>query len=184
MADQRRHGNKAIVKSLKAVSRAFNTTDRVVAGWAARGMPRHEAGVNRFFYDLDEIYDWKLKRDSGMQAKRMKLDPSKVPEAPDVGDLKAKVERFRVNRADVFAANQMENLHQQSRLRAVRLANRTDEELLAMSEKDAVAWFRGLGVDGAIKYDKEELERSKGVDDVHKVLDAILKAKEILGGQT
>ncbi|GAF93066.1 unnamed protein product, partial [marine sediment metagenome] len=56
-----------------------------------------------------------------------------------------------------------------------------DKELLKLTAAEAQRWHSKLGVDAAIWYDKEEKERNKGVDNVHKVLDAIMKIKEIDG---
>ena len=153
---------------------------KAVQDWAKAGMPRTKIGTKKYTYDLDEVFEWKALRDNNRAGAEGVLSPKELTSLGALGNLKARIEHYRINRADIFAAKQIENFEQQNRLRAIRLKDKSDDELREMQEKDAIAWFKGLGVDSAIMYDKEELERSKGVDDVHKVLDAILKAKEIL----
>jgi len=52
---------------------------------------------------------------------------------------------------------------------------------MKLTNSEAARWFQLLGVDFAIKYDKEQLERNKGVDNVNKILDIIGKIKGIDG---
>jgi len=67
----------------------------------------------------------------------------------------------------------------QQKIKKLKLADLSDEQLMKMTNSEASRWFQLLGVDFAIKYDKEALERSKGVDNVSKVLDVIAKIKQM-----
>ena len=172
---------RRVVTDARTVAEAFDVHLDTVHLWARNGMPRTKISKMRYQYDIDEIFLWKLERENGRVDGEI-LDPMDTTNSLVIGELKDKVEKFRIKRAEVFAAKQMKNLEQQERIRQIKLADLSDDDIRAMDDKIAQQWYGKLGVDTAIFYDKEEIERSKGVDDVNKVLDAIMKIKEIQGG--
>ena len=170
------------VNSVKKVAEAFDTRRRSIFYWIKDGMPREQLSNRKYRYDLDAIMAWKLERDNGRDGAGELVDPKDYRNDVVVGEFKDKVEGYRIKRGDIFAAKQLESLEQQHRIRRLKLSELSDDDIRKMDEKQAMAWFSKLGMDVAIFYDKEELERSKGVDDVNKVLDAIMKIKEIQRG--
>ena len=93
----------------------------------------------------------------------------------------ALTEWFKGNRADVFANQQMLDMALINRIRTVKFgeAALTDDEILAMSYKDADSIMNKAMVRVGISHDKEHVERNRGVEDVSKVLDVIAKIKQI-----
>jgi hypothetical protein len=90
---------------------------------------------------------------------------------------------FRENRANAFAHQQAQDISLINRIRGVKFSeeNLTDEQILAMSFKDADSIMQKAMVRVGISFDKEQVERSKGVDDVNKYLDIIMKVKQLKG---
>ena len=89
------------------------------------------------------------------------------------------VEWYRENKAGVLAKAQLSNIALQNAIRD----SITDEDLKSWTPDQKARWYSALNISFGIQFDKEEIERSKGVDDINKVLDAILKAREVLRGQ-
>ena len=177
--------DKSIVRTVKEVAAAFDVGRDAVLKWKRQGMPFQKVGEGRrCWYDLDKIFDWRVAREGAIEAKKARLDVDVVLAAnmPKMGELKAAIEEFKVNRGDVLAAEQMQNLDLQARIRKTKLGDISDEDLEKWTQGEARAWFKVLGVDFAIKFDKERLERSESVDNVNKVLDMIGKIKELERG--
>ena len=93
----------------------------------------------------------------------------------------ALTEWFRGHRADLFANQQMHDMALINRIRTVKFGEGalTDEEILAMSYKDADAIMNKAMVRIGISHDKEQVERNRGVEDVSKFLDVVAKIKQI-----
>ena len=178
---------RKVVRSMREIAEVFGVEMRQVQRWVKKGMPRHEIGGRRnYYYDMDEVFDWVSYQESKrvVSAGRDERETALIlsTKSPEMVALKDRVEDYKINRADVFAAEQMESLRIQQRIRKLKLADLSDEQLAAMADREALGWFKALGLDMAVKYDKEQLERNKGVDNINKILDVIGKAKAYLGG--
>jgi hypothetical protein len=175
-------GTQNIVRSMREVGEAFSVGQRAIADWATKGMPRKKVG-DKYWYDMGEIYEWRQAYEDSLVATSggKQLAPVVAEVMPRVGELKQKVAEFKVNRADILAAEQMSSLDLQRKIKKLKLADLDDEALMKLTNAEAARWFQLLGVDFAIKYDKEALERSKGVDNVAKILGVIQQLKELDG---
>jgi len=87
---------------------------------------------------------------------------------------------YRKHRAGVLAQIQLENLA----LHRAVMGSITDDDIKKMTVSEKTRLAKDTAVNAGIFYDKEEIERSKGVDDINKALDVILKAREVLRGTT
>jgi len=179
-SQRKKSERRLLVRTGAEVADAFGVQPSAVSKWVKLGMPTLELGGERW-YDLDDIYEWKLARDSALIAtgNHREEAPLIADAMPRMGELQDKVDEFKLKRADILAAAQMESLSLQQKIKKLKLADLSDEQLMKMTNSEASRWFQLLGVDFAIKYDKEALERSKGVDNVSKVLDVIAKIKQM-----
>ena len=175
--------DRLIVKTMEDVARVFNITHQAVSLWKQNGMPVLDVGGEPQ-YDLDDIYLWKVKVESALTLTRkgQHKNPFVNAALPQVDGLSEKIDQYRLKRSDIFAARQMTNLAAQDRIKQIHVDELTDEAIREWDHKQALAWYGKLGLDAAIWYDKEDLERNKGVEDVSKVLDVIAKIKEIERG--
>jgi len=173
---------RLLVRTGAEVAAAFGVQPPAVSKWVNEGMPVVDLGGTRW-YDLDDIYEWKVARESALIATNngQRLAPAVVDAMPVMGELKARVEEFKVNRGDILAAEQMSSLDIQRRIKKLKLADLSDEQLMKLTNTEAARWFQLLGVDFAIKFDKESLERNKGVDNISKILGIINQLKEVDG---
>ena len=89
------------------------------------------------------------------------------------------VEWYRKNKANVLAKAQLDNLA----LHRAVIGSISEADVAGMTVSEKARLGRDTAVNAAIFYDKEEIERSKGVDDINKALDVIMKAREVLRGQ-
>jgi hypothetical protein len=169
-----------IVGTMREVADAFDIKERSIAEWKTKGMPFIRlSGDRNFEYDLEEIYNWRVAYLDAMAVTNngKKLNPVVQAAIPHMGELGAKVEEFKLKKADILSANQMQALANVSRIRKLRIEDATDEDILAWT----VAEFKGVMheevLQFAIGFDKEEIERNKVVDGAHKILDLITKVK-------
>ena len=173
-----------MVRTMREVADAFEVKTDAVQRWKREGMPAKKVANRKFWYNLDDIYEWKLARDNALVATgngSRPLNPVVLDAMPRVGELQRNIEDFKLKKADILASEQMSSLDLQHRIKKLKLANLDDEQLMKLTNSEAARWFQLLGVDFAIKYDKEQLERNKGVDNVNKILDVITKIKELDG---
>ena len=175
--------DRLIVNSLEEVAYVFEVTKQAVSLWKKDGMPYFEVD-GKFSYDLDDILEWKtnIENARAVTGDGHHRNPFINAAVPQVAGLMDKVDEFRLKRADIFALRQMNTLGAQDRIRKIHVDDLTDEQIAKWSTKEALAWYGKFGLDGAIWYDKEQIERNQGVEDVSKVLDVIAKIKEIERG--
>jgi len=172
-----------IVHTMREVAEAFGVIQRTVAQWKTKGMPCVKMKNKSYEYDLDDIYKWKLSQSRTVDEviRAVPLEPILESNITHIGEFKEKIEEFKLKKADILSSEQMSSLDLQKRIKKLKLANLDDEQLMKLTNSEAARWFQLLGVDFAIKYDKEQLERNKGVDNVNKILDIIGKIKGIDG---
>ena len=174
---------RLLVRTGAEVAAAFGVGPSAVSKWVKEGMPVVDLGGKRW-YDLDDVYEWKVARESALVVTKggnRPLSPEVLDAMPHMGELKLKVNEFKVNRADILASEQMSSLDLQRKIKKLKLADLSDEQLMGLTNSEAARWFQLLGVDFAIKYDKETLERNKGVDNISKILGIINQLKEVDG---
>lgn len=167
-----------IVNSTRELAAEVGVNVRNIFLWINRDMPRKRVGDRKYEYDVEEIIEWRGKLEAVEESKKLPVIPVDPTNALK---MKAKIEEFKVNKADILAAAQMSSLDLQNRVKKLKLADLDDEDIKKLTNAEATRWFQILGVDFAIKYDKEALERNKGVDNVNKILDVIYKLKELDG---
>jgi hypothetical protein len=179
--------SKPIVRSMREVADAFGVEQRAIAQWKAKGMPCTQmSGDRNFWYDLDEIYDWRVAYLDALTVtdKGKRIAPAISEAMPHMGELGAKVEEFKITKADVMSAGQMEALANVNRIRKLRISDATDEQILAWTVTEFKGVMHEEMLQFAIGFDKEALERSKGVDNVSKILGVIKQLKDMDGQGT
>jgi len=154
-----------IVKTLVGVAKAFGKRPRTVYEWKKHGMPIEADGT----YDIEKIAKWKAGRGVGVS-----LD-TVHDKALDYDKFRDVVDHYKINRADVFAAEQAQNISIQRKLRDAKLS---DDDIEGLSVGESMNWFRALGVDFGIKYDKERLERGESTENVAVIVGAIKEWKK------
>jgi len=166
------------------VADAFGVKLRAIGDWINRGMPRIQLpGDRNFEYDLEEIYEWRVAYINAKSVASTSTNPEIQSLVPRMGKFGAMVEEFKLQKADIISAHQLEAISNIKRIRKLRISDATDEEILGWT----VAEFKGVMheemLQFAIGYDKETLERNKEVDGAHKILDLITKVKSWQDGQ-
>ena len=157
-----------LVYSQKAVAAAFQVNTVTVTFWRRKGMPvkRTLPGHNKLEYDLRDIALWRAKRDAATLLSRTPVPKGDEFAALDTKALNEDIEQYKVNRADILAASGAKSMVDQTRIRNAKLSNMSDKELEKITHNEAIGWFRALGLDMAIKYDKERLERGESTENV------------------
>jgi len=159
------------VGSKKAVAEALGVSSHTVQHWI--GMPMEDDGS----YDVEKIREW---WNSKTMASRLK---SKDRNLPSVGEIdatlkalkkaKAEVEKlfqfsrdvvatFRDKRGEILAMAQAADL----RLQEIIRDTFTEEAVKGFTPSEKAKLFQILGIDAAVKYDKERLELGESTENV------------------
>jgi transposase len=178
-----------VVNSVLEVAKYFDLKENAVRRWVAKGMP-YEVKDGKYFYDIDQIVVWKttniqnrrntkkeatelelavaeLRMNTGMStsdiARRLSMHNHTVQRIVDrIDKYKPVIDHFKINKADLFAIEQMEYLD-----------HITEEKLQKTSARDLAAMAK-------MAWEKERVERGESVDNVAVVVKYIkeLKAQE------
>lgn len=178
-----------VVNSVLEVAKYFDLKENAVRRWVAKGMP-YEVKEGKYFYDIDQIAVWKttnikryrntkkestelelavaeLRVNTGMStseiAKRLSMHNNTVQRIVDrIDKYKPVMDHFKINKADLFAIEQMEYLD-----------HITEEKLQKTSARDLAAMAK-------MAWEKERVERGESVDNVAVIVKHIkeIKAQE------
>jgi len=154
-----------VLKTMVGVAKAFGKRPRTVSEWKKQGMPIEADGS----YDLKKIAKWKAGRVVGVGLDIVHDKGLNYDKFKDV------VDYYKINRADIFAAEQASDVSLQKKLKERKLSDADIEELTV---NEALNWFRALGLDFGIKYDKERLERGESTENVAVLVGAIKEWKK------
>jgi len=154
-----------IAKTMVGVAKVFGKRPRTISLWKTQGMPIEADGT----YDVDKIAKWKAGRGVGVS-----LD-TVHDKALDYDKFRDVVDYYKVNRADIFAAEQAVDIGIQKKIKEKKLS---DEDIDGLTVHEALNWFRALGLDFGIKYDKERLERGESTENVAVLVGAIKEWKK------
>ena len=156
-----------IVKTLVAVAKAFERSPGSIQQWKKLGMPVEGDGT----YDIERIAKWRSTCGLSPGVNRDVAHDR----ALNYEGMREVTDHYKINRADIFAAEQASNISIQKKLKEKKL---TDAHIDGLSVNEALNWFRALGVDFGIKYDKERLERGESTENVAVIVGAIKEWKK------
>ena len=158
---------KEPVKSLAALARAVGKHPATIQQWKKLG----HVVKTRGGYDVEATL--KLRAESGFG--KCGMDKDAVHDSLiDFDQFAETVDKYRENKADILSFAQSYNIAKQQEIARKHL---TAEKIEAMKTGEAVNWFKTLGLDYGVKYDKERLERGESTENVSIIVTAIKELK-------
>ena len=154
-----------VVKTMVGVAKVFGKRPRTISLWKTQGMPIEGDRT----YDIEKIAKWAAGRKVGPSLASVHDRELNYDNFRDV------VDYYKVNRADIFAAEQANDISIQKKIKEKKL---TDADIDGLTVHEALNWFRALGLDFGIKYDKERLERGESTENVAVLVGAIKEWKK------
>ena len=158
---------KQHVKSLAALARAVGKHPATIQQWKKLGHIVKAGGG----YDVEGTL--KKRAESGFGKCGVDKDAAH-DSLIDYDQFSESVEKYKVNRADILAFTQSQNISKQQ---VIIKKHVTEEKMDKWTANEAANWYSKLGLDFAVKYDKERLERGESTENVAVIVSAIKELK-------